>query len=40
MTNGKNMNWAIEGDIEAAYDSVNIKKLMTILEKKIKDKKF
>jgi retron-type reverse transcriptase len=40
MTNGKNMNWAIEGDIEKAYDTVNIKKLITILEKKIKDKKF
>jgi retron-type reverse transcriptase len=40
MTNGKTMNWAIEGDIEKAYDTVNIKKLMSILEKKIKDKKF
>lgn len=37
-TNG--MRTAVEGDIEAAYDTVNKEKLLEILGKKIKDKKF
>lgn len=31
---------AVEGDIEAAYDTVNKDKLISILSKKIKDRKF
>lgn len=34
------LNYAIEGDIKAAYDKVNRKKLISILEKRIKDRKF
>lgn len=34
------LNIALEGDIKSAYDKVNRKKLIEILEKKIKDKKF
>lgn len=37
-TNG--MKWAIEGDVEAAYDTVNREKLIQILKKRIVDKKF
>lgn len=37
-TNG--VRTAVEGDIEAAYDTVNKEKLLEILGKKIKDKKF
>jgi retron-type reverse transcriptase len=37
-TNG--MRTAIEGDIQAAYDTVNKEKLLAILGKRIKDKKF
>lgn len=36
----KGTEWAIEGDIEKAYDTVNHKKLMEILKEKIEDKKF
>lgn len=38
LTNG--MRTAIEGDIEAAYDSVNKNKLIEILKKRIIDNKF
>lgn len=34
------MRTAIEGDVEAAYDTVNRRKLIEILNKRIKDKKF
>lgn len=34
------LHTAIEGDISAAYDKVNKEKLIQILEKRIKDKKF
>ena len=37
-TNG--MRTAIEGDVEAAYDTVNKKILLAILEKRIQDKSF
>jgi len=37
-TNG--MTTALEGDVEAAYDTVDKEKLLEILRKKIKDKKF
>jgi retron-type reverse transcriptase len=40
LLNGKGTNFAIEGDIEKAYYTVNIDKLITILENHIKDKKF
>lgn len=36
----KEMTSALEGDIKGAYDNVNHKKLIKILEKKISDKKF
>jgi group II intron reverse transcriptase/maturase len=36
----KEMTSALEGDIKGAYDHVNHKKLIKILEKKISDKKF
>jgi hypothetical protein len=34
------MRTAIEGDVEAAYDCVNRRKLIEILERSIDDKKF
>ena len=34
------MIYAIEGDIEKAYDTVNFNIMINILKKKIKDKKF
>lgn len=34
------LNMALEGDIKSAYDKVNREKLLKILGKKIKDKKF
>lgn len=37
-TNG--IRIAIEGNVEAAYDTVSKKKLVEILSKKIKDKQF
>lgn len=37
---GTACNYAIEGDISAAYDNVNIPILIKILRKKIKDEKF
>lgn len=42
LTNMKarGLTTAIEGDIQAAYDKVNRKKLILILGKKIKDRKF
>jgi len=39
-TKTSGMKTAIEGDIEAAYDTVKKQKLIEILEKRIKDKKF
>nr|YP_009364071.1 hypothetical protein [Pediastrum duplex]AQU64404.1 hypothetical protein [Pediastrum duplex] len=36
----KSMDYAIEGDIKGAFDNVNHKKLIEILEKKIKDTKL
>jgi retron-type reverse transcriptase len=36
----RGLNMAIEGDIKAAYDKVNRKKLIEILSQKIKDRKF
>lgn len=39
-TYGQKCTYTIEGDIKAAYDSVNITKLLDIISKRIKDKNF
>jgi retron-type reverse transcriptase len=40
LNNGRGMTYAIEGDIEKPYDTINFNKLLQILNRKIKDKKF
>ena len=40
LTNPPHYGWVIEGDIKSYFDSINHKKLMNILKKRIKDKKI
>ncbi len=40
LNTGRNMKYAIEGDIQKAYDTVEANKFIEILNRKIKDKKF